>query len=72
MALDEYDDLAGAVRARGSHSIAEIFSAVPGGRQEVPRGDGHAEIGVFIHGRVHAEYWGVVMGLISEQEVLQH
>ena len=71
MTLDEDDHLAGAVAPRSTNSIAELLATVVGPGQEVGAGDGHAQVGVLVHGGVLALDGRVVDGLIAEQEVLQ-
>ena len=71
MALDEDDHLPRPVGSRGSHGVAQIFSAVARRREEVTGCDGHTQIRILINRRVFALYRGVVNCLISEQKVLQ-
>lgn len=73
LALDKYEDFAGAAGPGRPRRVADGLLAPPGRRQEVAGGQGHAQVAVLADGgRVARVDGGVVVGLVPEQEVVGH
>ena len=72
VALCKDDNFPCSTSSRSPCSIRQLISTTFGGGQKVAHGEGHAQVGVLVDRGIATLDWYVVVGLVTEEEVVSH